>query len=110
MRNEPRWDPGAVDDLQAGHDWYDEREPGLGRELAAEVFQTLDRALHHPSVLKKYEHPGLPAEPVVRKIQLKRFDEYGIVYAIVGETLWVVAIAHAKRKPGYWLDRLAKLC
>lgn len=109
MTSEPRWDRGAVEDLQAGYDWYEERELGLGSEFAAEVFETLDRALRHPFVPKKYEHPDLPAEPGVRKIQLERFDEYGIVYVIVDDTFWVLAVAHAKRKPGYWLDRLPKI-
>jgi hypothetical protein len=33
---------------------------------------------------------------------------YGIVFAIEPEFVLVVAVAHAKRKPGYWLDRIGK--
>lgn len=109
MTNEPRWDPAALEDLRAGHDWYDEREPGLGRELAAEVQLVLAKAVRNPLLLRKYEHINLPSAPEVRKIQLKRFDEYGIIYAVVDEVLWVVAIAHAKRGPGFWTDRVARL-
>ena len=109
MTGEPRWVPEAIEDLQGGHDWYDEREPGLGQQLAAEVFTVLDQAVRHPFLPRKYEHRGLPAEPEVRKIQLQRFYEYGVVYAVVNDTLWIVAVAHAKRKPGYWIDRLTKL-
>ena len=109
MTGEPRWLPEAIEDLQSGHDWYDEREPGLGQQLAAEVFKALDQVVRHPHLLKKYEHPNLPAEPDVRKMQVKRFDEYGLVYTVVNDTLWIVSVAHAKRKPGYWIDRLRKL-
>lgn len=109
MTDETRWVPQAIDDLQGGHDWYDERQPGLGQQLAVEVFTVLNQALRHPFLPKKYEHPGLPAKPEVRKIQLQRFDEYGIVYTVVDDTFWIIAIAHGKRKPGYWIDRLTKL-
>ncbi|QLQ09781.1 MAG: type II toxin-antitoxin system RelE/ParE family toxin [Nocardioidaceae bacterium] len=109
MTNEPRWDPGALDDLRSGYDWYEARELGLGRELTAEIQVILAQSVGHPFLAKKYEHPNFPAEPEVRKIQLSRFDEYGLVYAIVDDVFWVLAIAHAKRKPGYWIDRLKSL-
>ena len=32
-----RWVPGAVEDMQGGYDWYEERQPGLGRAFAVEV-------------------------------------------------------------------------
>ena len=109
MTEAPRWIPEAIEDLQSGHDWYDEREPGLGQQLAVEVFRVLDQVARHPAVPRKYEHPGLPAEPEVRRIRLQRFDEYDLVYTVVNDTLWIVAMAHAKRKPGYWIDRLTTL-
>lgn len=109
MTREPRWVPEAIEDLQAAHDWYDEREPGLGQQLATEVFKALDQVVSYPFVLKKYEHPNLRAEPDVRKVQLKRFDEYGLVYTVVDDTFWIVAVAHMKRRPGYWADRLKRL-
>lgn len=106
MTDEPRWLSEAIADLQAGHDWYEEREPGLGRQLAAEVFVALAQVVRHPYILRRYDHPGLPGRPEVRKVQLERFHEYGVVYTVVNDTFWVVAIAHAKRMPGYWADRL----
>lgn len=109
MTGEPRWLPEAIEDLQSGYDWYDEREPGLGQQLAAEVFKALDQVVRRPLSLKKYEHPNLPAESDVRKMQVKRFNEYGLIYTLVNDTFWIVAVAHAKRNPGYWIDRLTTL-
>ena len=34
-----------------------------------------------------------------------RVYPYSLIYRIVGEEITVVAVAHAKRKPGYWIDR-----
>jgi len=106
---EPRWIPEAVKDLQNGYDWYNKRKPGLGRQLAVDLYKTVDQALQNPLMPRKYKHPKLPAEPWIRKIQLRRFDEYGLFYTVFNGTFWIVAVAHAKRKPGYWIDRLDHL-
>lgn len=73
------------------------------------MFKTLDQAVRHPFLPKRYEHPNLPAEPEVRKLQLHRFSEYGLVYTVANDTFWIVAVAHAKRRPGYWTGRLKRL-
>lgn len=106
MTGEPRWDPAALEDLDDGFRWYEEREPGLGRELAIEVDEAINRAVAHPFVPRRYEHPNLPAEPEVRRTRVARFDEYGVVYAVVRDTFWILAVAHAKRRPAYWADRV----
>jgi hypothetical protein len=33
---------------------------------------------------------------------------YSIIFSIEPEFILVVAVAHAKRKPGYWHDRVEK--
>lgn len=101
-----RWAAGSFDDVQAGADWYDERQSGLGAQFAAEVLATTERAVRRPLVFKVYEHGNLPAHGEFRKAQLKRFDEYGVIFTLVDDTLWIVAVAHAKRRPGYWTNRL----
>lgn len=93
--------------MQAGHDWYEERQPGLGREFAVDVFDARDQGIKFPLAHRRYEHADLPDLPEVRKVQLERFSEYGILYTVVGNTFWIVAVAHAKRRPGYWTKRLS---
>ena len=104
-----RWVPDAVEDLQVGHDWYEQRNPGLGREFAVEVFKTIDQAQRFPLAQRRYEQVKLPDLPEVRKVQLERFTEYGVVYTLVGEKLWILGVAHAKRRPGYWAGRLQEV-
>ncbi|QLQ09849.1 MAG: type II toxin-antitoxin system RelE/ParE family toxin [Nocardioidaceae bacterium] len=106
MTPKPRWHSAAIQDLEAGHKWYEEREPGLGGDLARELDSVVKQTWGRPLIQKKYQHPQLPAEPWVRKVQLKRFSEYGLIYTVVNDTFWIVAVAHAKRRPGYWIDRL----
>jgi hypothetical protein len=39
-----------------------------------------------------------------RRYLLQRFP-YGLIYAVEGQTIFVVAVMHLKRKPGYWVSR-----
>jgi toxin ParE1/3/4 len=41
----------------------------------------------------------------LRRALLSRFP-YGVVFVELEDHIRVVAIAHAKRKPGYWLHRV----
>lgn len=109
MTLETRWVPEAIEDLRAGYDWYDERQAGLGSQLAAETFEAVAEGARFPLAHKRYEHAQLPELPEVRKVQLGRFSEYGVIYTVVDDTFWVIAVAHAKRRPGYWADRLDTL-
>lgn len=100
-----RWASGAAKDFETAVHWYNERQPGLGAAFAAEVLTTADVTMRRPFVLRTYEHPGLPSGIEFRKVQLTRFSEYGLIYSVAGETFWIVAVAHDKRQPGYWIGR-----
>jgi hypothetical protein len=47
----------------------------------------------------------LPADLVIRRALLPRFP-YAVIFMDLGEHIRVLAVAHAKRRPGYWLDRV----
>ena len=43
----------------------------------------------------------------VRRIMLhKPFTEYYVPFVVLDEKIYILAIAHAKRKPFYWRERL----
>jgi hypothetical protein len=42
---------------------------------------------------------------VIRKRSLKRFP-YHLIYLVQNQELLILAIAHHKRDPFYWIDRL----
>lgn len=48
----------------------------------------------------------LPEDLVIRRALLQRFP-YAVIFMDLGEHIRVLAIAHAKRRPGYWLSRIA---
>jgi plasmid stabilization system protein ParE len=96
--------PEARAELRSAALWYDERRPGLGDELISEVSAALDRIGDAPE-----SYPPWPrtrtAGPVIRKATIQRFP-YVIAFEIHELHVLVLAVAHAKRRPLYWLTRV----
>ncbi|WP_437756632.1 type II toxin-antitoxin system RelE/ParE family toxin [Sorangium sp. So ce1389] len=83
--------------------WYDERRPGLGDEFVAEVSSALARIGEVPGAFPSW--PAASAASLhIRRAVLDRFP-YVIAFELRAEHLLVLAIAHAKRRPLYWLSR-----
>jgi toxin ParE1/3/4 len=51
-------------------------------------------------------YSSLKELPGVQRIRLKQFP-FALLYVNRADYVWIVAIAHGSRKPGYWLKRLA---
>lgn len=109
MTFQARWHREAVTDLREGFNWYEEREQALGQALTRAANEAVESVVRSPRVPRLYEHPNLPVGTEVRRIQLTRFNEYSLTYAIVNEAVWILAVAHSKRRSGYWIDRLRTL-
>ena len=43
--------------------------------------------------------------PGIRKYVLRKF-RYALIYALENDGLVILAVAHASRRPGYWVDRV----
>lgn len=91
--------PAAARELAADVRYYDEHYAGRGQRFAGAVEQTLALITELPRAF-----PVL-YEPDIRSAKVARFP-YRVVDVVVGSNIDVVAIAHAKRRPGYWRDRL----
>lgn len=76
---------------------YEEARARLGQRFKEEV----DRC-----VLWIEGHPELyPLRPGgYRRVNLRVFPYY-IPYVVRGEIVWILAVAHASRKPLYWISR-----
>jgi len=76
---------------------YEAKEPGLGTRFRDEVVATLEWISEHPE-LQRLRSRGY------RRVNLKIFSHY-IAYIIRAEVIWVLAIAHAHKRPEFWLGR-----
>ena len=91
------FDPTADFELREAADFYDLESPGLGDRFLDVVQSSLRELLEFPQSC-----PILADEQ--RKLVLERFPYY-IVYWTDGAVIEVYAVAHERRRPGYWQDR-----
>ena len=92
--------PEARAELRSAALWYDERRSGLGDEFVAEVAAVLDRIADVPESHPTWQGAG----PMIRKATIHRFP-YLIAFENHEQHVLVLAVAHAKRRPLYWLTR-----
>ncbi len=96
--------PGAAADLTSAGDWYEHQLPGLGADLADEVDHALDAITERPMTWPLWPEVG---EVVgVRRFLLARFP-FAVGYIVEPDEVIVLAVAHLRRRPGYWLGRLS---
>lgn len=93
--------PEAEAELLAAVEWYDD-EAELGLDLLAEVRECSARIAAAPE-----SFPSDPEIDEVRRARLKRFP-YWLVFAVQDEVIFILAVAHVRREPGYWRGRLAR--
>lgn len=95
--------PEALAELRSAALWYDEQRPGSGDEFIAEISAALQRIGDAPESFPQW--PGTRAgDPVARRATLQRLP-YVIAFEMHARHVLVLAIAHAKRRPLYWLTR-----
>lgn len=92
-------------------------EPEAGEELAEatayfaeQSAQTAERFLadiaRAESMLLQYPHAAPPIRGNFRRLMLSIFP-YQLVYRVQGDEIRVYAVAHLKKKPGYWRRRVS---
>jgi plasmid stabilization system protein ParE len=79
--------------------WYEERRPGWGGRLFDAVSHTFTTIASHPEI-------GSPrrSRPAVRQLIVRGFP-YIVVYRVRPDDVHVIAVAHTRRRPGYWQNR-----
>ena len=91
----------AEEELRKAKDYYELQRQGLGQEFILAFEEAMGRILDFP------EAWGVIAKNV-RCCIFKRF-EYGILYVLRDEKIFVLAVMHLKRRPGYWKKRLREI-
>jgi ParE toxin of type II toxin-antitoxin system, parDE len=78
--------------------WFDEQVEGKGTDFLDE----LDRVIRR---VKAYPFASTEIEPEIRRCLFARFP-YSLIYGIEEQTIVVIAVAHFRRTPRYWVDRV----
>lgn len=89
--------PEAVEEAAAAAQWYRERSTIAASAFLSEVDRAIESISERPEA-------WLPYMFGTRRFLLRRFP-YFVVYRDAQESIQIVAVAHARRKPGYWKTR-----
>lgn len=98
MDKQLRFHPEAAEELESAVDWYAERNPRAGAEFISEVTKALDTIAESPT-----RWPKGVAD--TRRFLLHKFP-FAIIYLEEASVIHVIAVAHGRRKPGYWTHRV----
>jgi plasmid stabilization system protein ParE len=97
-----RFHPAATEELAASGDWYDAQLPGLSLDLFDAVEEAIALIVERPSA---WQRDGTVSGREIRRFVMRRFP-FSIVYYVVDDNVRIVAVAHGKRRPGYWRVRV----
>lgn len=78
--------------------YLERRATGLGRRFFAEVLRTEQLISQFPDLAEEIR-------PGIRRCVLRKFH-YSLVYSKETDGLLILAVAHHRRRPGYWLGRV----
>ena len=92
------WHDEAQEEFGDSAVYYELQAEDLGERFVARMESALARILSAPLIPRCFDGE-------CRKVRVEKFP-YAIIYRIRGEELQILAVMHAKRKPGYWKDRL----
>ena len=88
----------AQTELEEARDYYLEHAtPSIAAAFVAEYEHGALRLLQYPQV-------GALAAPRQRTLPLRHFP-YSIIYRVTADIITIQAIAHQRRRPGYWGGR-----
>ncbi len=91
----------AAREYRAARAWYEQRRLGLGAEFAAQVDRAVARIVSQPDRWPVFRGP-------FRRVRIRRFP-YALYYCVdPPDAILILAVAHAKRRQGYWLRRFGR--
>ena len=94
---ETNFHPDARAEMRESVEFYEARLDGLGFRFLSAVEQTTERISTHPEA-------GAPLARGFRKRIVPGFP-YNIIYRVREDYIYLVAVAHHHRRPGYWRER-----
>ena len=95
--------PAADGEAIAAALWYEDRRSGLADDFLIEMRSAFDAICENPRSAPQLEYYSGPHE--IRRQMLHRFP-YAVVYLCRPDVIFVVAVAHTRRRPLHWLNRV----
>jgi toxin ParE1/3/4 len=90
---------GAQRDFQEGLRWYRKRSDQAAEGFIVSLEELVGRIGAHPERFRLIDDN-------LRKAHFKRFP-YSLIFRVSSEAIKIFAVAHDKRRPGYWQRRIS---
>jgi plasmid stabilization system protein ParE len=85
-------------ELEEAAAWYELHKTGLGREFLLSVKEAIQKICDNPRIGSRFGATRF------RYVLVHRFP-YVVFYSEGVDTIRVMAVAHNRRRPGYWKNR-----
>lgn len=95
---ELEYHPAASDEVAQSFDWYYDIAPAVAQNFKVELERAESLVLRSPEAWGPYLHD-------TKGFRFRGFP-FAMAYIIRDNRIIVIAVAHTKRRPGYWKDRL----
>ena len=90
--------PAAQDELISATRFYERQAEGLGVDFIATVQRAYEQLRESPAA-------GASFGRRLRRLLVPKFL-YGLLYREEPERIYIVAVMHLRRRPGYWKSRV----
>jgi plasmid stabilization system protein ParE len=89
--------PEAIAEARAAYLWYAQRNASAADAFMAALDQAVAQIPESPARWPAHLHG-------TRKFLLTRFP-YSVIYRATATNIQIIAVAHGRRRPGYWRTR-----
>ena len=79
---------------------YTDASPLLGRRFYDQITGVFRRIIEHPLRYKQFDPPA-------RRLFANGFP-YAVTHVAKPDAIWIIAVMHVRREPGYWKERLTR--
>lgn len=90
--------PEAYEEMSESARFFEEKSAGLGSDLIAAIQSSTRR-------LKKFPESGVVEQGTIRKCLVRGFP-FTLLYEANPDHIYIAAVMHQHRRPGYWTKRV----
>jgi toxin ParE1/3/4 len=90
--------PEAAEEYEDAAGYYCEIQLGLGGRFYDEIERVIQTVCNQPGLFRVFAPPA--------RRHFSTVFPYAVIYIDQPDRIWIVAVMHCKRLPGYWKHRL----
>ncbi len=90
--------PKVTNEIKSSYEWYQNCVVGLGEDYLSELESAVEAISELPDTWPKFRKG-------FRRFLLSKFP-FSVIYRTKNGAIFIVAVMHNSRKPGYWYERI----